>query len=134
MGFYVNAVAQNLLVALWGKSPYSKGAHNNARKHIGEAGTHYDVIVAIIMHKGWEQVVSALAVLSCHATYIPIDAKWPAKRATQIIEASGAAAVLTTQALVEGWTMNFPSSPRWHPCGTFLKLQWPAWERQRRRV
>ena len=46
--------------------------------------------------------MSALAVLSCHATYIPIDAKWPAKRATQILEAAGAAAVLTTQALVEG--------------------------------
>ena len=60
-----------------------------------------NIIVAIIMHKGWEQVISALAVLSCHATYIPIDAKWPVKRAAQILEASGAAAVVTTQALVK---------------------------------
>ena len=82
-GFAVNLVARRILECIEDKSG------NN-------------LIVAIIMHKGWEQVVSALAVLSCHATYIPIDAKWPAKRATQILEAAGAAAVLTTQALVEG--------------------------------
>ena len=60
-----------------------------------------EVIVSVVMHKGWEQIVGALAVLTCNATYLPIDAKWPSKRAAQIIQASGTCLVVTMSNLME---------------------------------
>jgi len=84
MGSFVNAVSTAMLAHLTSIDP-----------------TQPDVVISIIMHKGWEQVVSALAVLTCHATYLPIDAKWPSKRAKQIIEASGTCMVLTLSHLME---------------------------------
>jgi non-ribosomal peptide synthetase component F len=84
MGAAANAVSRSLLKVLGDKKKDDE-----------------EVVVAIVMHKGWEQVVSALGVLGCHATYLPIDAKWPAKRAGQILAASGSAAVVTTRALMQ---------------------------------
>ena len=50
-------------------------------------------VVAVVMHKGWEQVVGAVGVLRTHSVYLPIDASTPELRTTQILEASGAVAV-----------------------------------------
>ncbi|MCF6526373.1 condensation domain-containing protein, partial [Streptomyces sp. JJ36] len=37
-------------------------------------------LVAIVMHKGWEQAVAALGILQSGAAYLPLDAAWPTRR------------------------------------------------------
>jgi amino acid adenylation domain-containing protein len=44
--------------------------------------------VAIVMEKGWEQIVAALAILACGAAYVPIDPKLPKERLWQLLEAT----------------------------------------------
>ena len=58
-------------------------------------GVSPGTLVAVLMDKGWEQVVAVLAVLKSGAAYIPIDADLPAARRAQIIEESGALIALT---------------------------------------
>jgi amino acid adenylation domain-containing protein len=51
-------------------------------------------VVAVVMRKGWEQVV---AVLGCHrarCAYLPVDAGLPQQRVEQLLELSGACAVV----------------------------------------
>ncbi|RYG60030.1 amino acid adenylation domain-containing protein, partial [archaeon] len=58
-------------------------------------------VVAIVMEKGWEQVVAAVAILRIHCAYLPMDAKtWPEQRIRQVLEMSEAAAVLTQSFLL----------------------------------
>ena len=57
-------------------------------------------VVAVVMHKGWEQVVGAVGVLRTHSVYLPIDASTPELRTTQILEASGAVAVVATRDVI----------------------------------
>lgn len=45
-------------------------------------------LVAIVMEKGWEQIVAALAILACGAAYVPIDPKLPQERLWQLLEAT----------------------------------------------
>lgn len=51
--------------------------------------------VAIIMNRGWEQVVSVLAALLSGNAYVPIDAALPESRITTILEQSSPVVVLT---------------------------------------
>ena len=53
-------------------------------------------VVAVVMHKGWEQIVAVVSCLRLHATYLPIDAAWPAKRIKQLLSVSGAVCVIKT--------------------------------------
>ena len=48
------------------------------------------------MHKGWEQIIAVISCLRVHATYLPIDAGWPAKRIKQLLNVSGAVCVIKT--------------------------------------
>jgi amino acid adenylation domain-containing protein len=67
-------------------------------------------IVAIIMNKGWEQIVAALGILKAHCAYLPIDAKlWPEKRIRQVLELSSAVAVVTQQELLQSDSMRWLS-------------------------
>jgi amino acid adenylation domain-containing protein len=49
------------------------------------AGARPDTLVAIVMDKGWEQVVAALGVTRSGAAYLPIDAELPAARIAQLV-------------------------------------------------
>jgi yersiniabactin nonribosomal peptide synthetase len=51
--------------------------------------------VAIIMDKGWEQIVAALSILYSGGIYLPIDAGLPIERIKTIIEKSSARHVIT---------------------------------------
>ena len=54
------------------------------------------LVVAVIMEKGWEQVVAVLATHLVQAAYLPIEARlWPEERVRQVLTHSGAMAVLT---------------------------------------
>ncbi|MEA5503584.1 amino acid adenylation domain-containing protein [Halotia wernerae UHCC 0503] len=52
-------------------------------------------LVAIVMEKGWEQVVAALAILTAGAAYLPIDATLPQERQLYLLEQGNVEIVLT---------------------------------------
>ncbi|GAB3878285.1 hypothetical protein GCM10029964_028740 [Kibdelosporangium lantanae] len=61
-----------------------------------------DSVVAVHANRSAELVVAELAVLLAGAAYLPMDPAHPAARIRQILELSGAVAVLSTPALVAG--------------------------------
>ncbi|WP_051806989.1 non-ribosomal peptide synthetase [Streptomyces sp. NRRL F-2664] len=52
-------------------------------------GTAPNTLVAVLMHKGWEQVPAVLGVLRSGAAYLPVDAGLPRERVDQLLEAGG---------------------------------------------
>ncbi|WP_158719012.1 non-ribosomal peptide synthetase, partial [Streptomyces globisporus] len=52
-------------------------------------------LVAIVMDKGWEQVVAALGILRAGAAYVPIDARVPVERLHVLLESAGISRVVT---------------------------------------
>jgi amino acid adenylation domain-containing protein len=64
-----------------------------------DLGVQPNQLVAIVMHKGWEQVAAALAILKSGAAYMPVDAELPAARRQQLIEDAGARIALTQPAV-----------------------------------
>ncbi|MCB9230918.1 MAG: amino acid adenylation domain-containing protein [Bacteroidia bacterium] len=55
--------------------------------------------VALVMKKGWEEVVGALGVMFSGAAYVPVDAAFPPERIRQLLGQSGAEIVLTQSRL-----------------------------------
>lgn len=51
--------------------------------------------VAVVMHKGWEQVAAVLGILVAGGAYMPIDASLPPKRQTDLLEIGGVRFVMT---------------------------------------
>jgi non-ribosomal peptide synthetase component F len=64
-----------------------------------DRGTCRDTPVAIVMEKGWEQVVGVLAVLRSGAPYLPVDADLPAARLEWILNSAGVKIALTQSRL-----------------------------------
>jgi amino acid adenylation domain-containing protein len=52
-------------------------------------------LVGIVMDKGWEQIVSVLAVLRAGAAYLPIDPALPSERITHLLSHGGVRFVFT---------------------------------------
>ena len=50
-----------------------------------ELGAEPNQLVAVVMEKGWEQVVAVLAILRAGAAYLPIDANLPADRISYLL-------------------------------------------------
>ncbi len=65
-----------------------------------------DTLVAIVMEKGWEQIVGVFGILMAGAAYVPIDPTLPAARRDYLLEQSEVAFVLT-QSSVES-TLSWP--------------------------
>ena len=61
--------------------------------------------VAVVMEKGWEQVVAVVGVLMAGGVYVPVDANQPVARRTRMLEDSGVRHVLTQSRLAddESW-------------------------------
>ncbi|HZX28247.1 MAG TPA: amino acid adenylation domain-containing protein, partial [Telluria sp.] len=51
-----------------------------------ERGAEPGQLVAVVMDKGWEQVVAVMAVLIAGAAYLPLDVRWPALRRAQVMQ------------------------------------------------
>ena len=51
--------------------------------------------VAVVMHKGWEQVAAVLGILLAGGAYMPIDASLPPKRQTDLLTIGGVRFVMT---------------------------------------
>ena len=63
-------------------------------------GATPNTLVAIVMDKGWEQVVAALGILHAGAAYLPIAADFPQERMEQLLD-RGEVSIVLTQPWVE---------------------------------
>lgn len=61
-------------------------------------GVEPNQLVAVVMSKGWEQIVAVLGILISGAAYLPVDPAWPPLRRTQILQ-QGEVRVAVTQAV-----------------------------------
>jgi amino acid adenylation domain-containing protein len=66
-------------------------------RKLRELGVKPGELVAIVMERGWEQVVGALGVLESGAAYVPVDAELPAERRFHLLERCGVRVVVTQQ-------------------------------------
>lgn len=60
-----------------------------------QRGAKPNQLVAILMEKGWEQIVGVLGILLAGAAYLPIDPELPAERQTYLLENGEVELVLT---------------------------------------
>ncbi len=58
-------------------------------------GQTRETLVAIVMEKGWEQILAALAIHEAGAAYLPIDPGWPTDRVHWLLEDARVSVVLT---------------------------------------
>ena len=75
-------------------------------QQLRELGACPNHLVAVVMEKGWEQVVGVLGVLLSGAAYLPIDPKLPQERLTVLLE-HGEVEVVVTQSWIEK-TIQWP--------------------------
>lgn len=75
-------------------------------KRLRQMGARTDQLVGIVMEKGWEQVVAALAILEAGAAYLPIDPRLPAERLRYLLR-HGEVGIVLTQSAVEQ-RINWP--------------------------
>ncbi|NTX01462.1 non-ribosomal peptide synthetase/type I polyketide synthase [Myxococcus sp. CA040A] len=75
-----------------------------------QAGARKNHPVAVVMEKGWEQVVATLACSIAGAPYLPIDAGVPGERLKQLLEDS-TCEHLVTQPWLEP-RLEWPATPR----------------------
>ena len=68
---------------------------NQVGRRLRELGASPNKLVAVVMEKGWEQVVGVLGVLSSGAAYLPIDPDLPKERIWYLLENGEVGVVLT---------------------------------------
>lgn len=73
-------------------------------------GARRNQLVAVVMEKGWEQVVGVLGVLLSGAAYLPIDPHLPAERLSHLLFDAEVEVVLTQPWLEE--TLPWPEGPQ----------------------
>ncbi|MEE8584498.1 MAG: condensation domain-containing protein, partial [Acidobacteriota bacterium] len=64
-------------------------------KELRRRGARPNALVAVVLSKGWEQVVAVLAVLNAGAAYLPVSPSLPAERFRYLLENSGVELALT---------------------------------------
>ncbi len=69
---------------------------NQLARQLVESGAQPNQLVAVVMQKGWEQIVAVLGILKAGAAYLPIDASMPAERLHYLLE-FGEVSVAVTQ-------------------------------------
>ncbi|AGC47287.1 non-ribosomal peptide synthetase [Myxococcus stipitatus DSM 14675] len=99
-GFFRNAAARPDAVALVSTGlslSYGELARRASRLgHVlRQKGAVPNRVVAVVMEKGWEQVVAVLGVLSSGAAYLPVDAGLPPERRAFMLRNAGAGLVVT---------------------------------------
>ncbi|MDT0263830.1 non-ribosomal peptide synthetase/type I polyketide synthase [Jatrophihabitans lederbergiae] len=82
-------------------------AAENIADQLMTAGTPGDSLVAIVMHKGWQQVAAVLGILKAGSAYVPVDAGLPPERLALVLANAGVTSVITQP-------------------GPEADLQWPA--------
>jgi nonribosomal peptide synthetase CepK len=70
-------------------------ASNRLAAHLADRGIAKSSLVALALPRGFDFVVSVLAVLKCGAAYVPLDLAHPRARLENVLTASGVSALLT---------------------------------------
>ncbi|WPB82528.1 amino acid adenylation domain-containing protein [Archangium violaceum] len=68
---------------------------NRLGRWLRERGARPNMLVGIVMEKGWEQLVAALGILKSGAAYVPIDAGLPRERLWHLLRHAEVELVLT---------------------------------------
>ncbi|MHC5732438.1 MAG: AMP-binding protein, partial [Nostoc sp.] len=63
--------------------------------HLQQQGVQSNQLIAILMKKGWEQIVACLAILLSGAAYLPLDIDSPYDRLCALIEEADIKIILT---------------------------------------
>ncbi len=69
-------------------------------RQLRQLGACPNQLIAVVMEKGWEQVVGVLGVLLSGAAYLPIDPKLPQERLTFLLD-NGEVEVVVTQTWID---------------------------------
>lgn len=80
---------------------------NQVSAMLREKGAKPDTLVAVVMEKGWEQVVAVLGIVKSGAAYLPIDISHPEERRWQLLRDGGVSIVLTQSWLDK--RLNWPA-------------------------
>ena len=72
---------------------------NQTAHWLRHLGARPNTLVAVVMEKGWEQIVAVLGILQSGAAYVPLDPQLPGERLRCLLEASQAKLVLTKPSL-----------------------------------
>jgi amino acid adenylation domain-containing protein len=73
---------------------------NQLGRWLRQEGARPNTLVAVVMEKGWEQVVAVLAALKAGAAYLPLDPELPRERLWYLLE-NGEVEVVLTQSGVD---------------------------------
>jgi amino acid adenylation domain-containing protein len=74
---------------------------NKLAHHLRERGVGPELLVAVLMHRSIEMVVSLLAILKAGGAYVPLDPSYPQQRLSFMLEDAQARVLLTEQSLLE---------------------------------
>ncbi|MEG4573876.1 amino acid adenylation domain-containing protein [Microcoleus sp. N3A4] len=77
---------------------------NQVGHRLRQLGVIPNRLVAIVMEKGWEQIVAVMGILASGAAYVPIDPGLPEERLSYLLENSEVQIVLTQSRLKEKLT------------------------------
>ncbi|MEG5063358.1 amino acid adenylation domain-containing protein [Microcoleus sp. B3-A4] len=72
---------------------------NQVAHRLRKLGTRPNHLVAVVMEKGWEQIVAVLGILASGAAYLPVDAALPKERLWYLLENGEVEIVLTQSQL-----------------------------------
>ncbi|MDF5726640.1 MAG: amino acid adenylation domain-containing protein [Rhizonema sp. PD38] len=81
---------------------------NQVAHRLRQLGARPNQLVAVVMEKGWEQVVAVLGILTAGSAYVPIDPDFPQERRWHIIKQGEVQLVLTQSRL--DTTLEWPES------------------------
>lgn len=79
---------------------------NRIAARLKSLGVGRNELVAIVMHKGWEQVTAALAILFAGGAYMPVDASYPEERVNELLDTGEVNVVLTQKDVLD--SCNWP--------------------------
>jgi amino acid adenylation domain-containing protein len=68
---------------------------NNLGGKLRRMGARPNELVAVVMEKGWEQILGVISIVKAGAAYIPVDPTLPRERLWYLLENSGASIALT---------------------------------------
>jgi len=88
---------------------------NQVANCLKQLGVVPNTLVAVIMNKGWEQLVACYGILQSGAAYLPIDPDWPIARISDVL-GQGQVNIILTQNEVLGILHGVISSEQDYNC------------------